>query len=195
MQRGSVSLPLVIQCDGLRVVRHKHVVRPFERPEHQRVDWVLLDILFNEIVTFNTMILYSHKTGNISTWFYSLNTSYTGNEASRRRNAIQHLAGPDTVYVLEPPERERQKTPEQDFQLRLTSAIVAVSTRKKHHSGRKLLSFLGLLLDRSQKKSITILKTWPITTSRWPYTPEVNIPNRSEKCVSATYRRGGVTPM
>lgn len=39
------ELPLVVQGDGLRMVRHKHIMRPFERSKDQSVDRVLLNIL------------------------------------------------------------------------------------------------------------------------------------------------------
>lgn len=40
-----IELPFVVPCDGLRVVGHKHIVRPFEGSEDQSVDRMLLDIL------------------------------------------------------------------------------------------------------------------------------------------------------
>lgn len=40
-----IELPFVVPCYGLGVVRHKHIVRPFEGSEDQSVDRMLLDIL------------------------------------------------------------------------------------------------------------------------------------------------------
>lgn len=37
--------PLLILGDGFGVVGHKHVVRSFQGPEDQSVDWVFLHIL------------------------------------------------------------------------------------------------------------------------------------------------------
>lgn len=36
--RSSSQLPLFVQCDGLRMVGHKHIMRPFEGPEDQSMD-------------------------------------------------------------------------------------------------------------------------------------------------------------
>lgn len=40
-----VTLPFIIQRDGFRMVGNKHIMGPFERPEDQSVDRVLLDVL------------------------------------------------------------------------------------------------------------------------------------------------------
>lgn len=41
-----IEIPFVVPCDGLSMVGHKHVVRPFEGSEDQSVDRMLLDILY-----------------------------------------------------------------------------------------------------------------------------------------------------
>lgn len=55
--REQPDLPFFILSDAFSLVGHKHVMGPFERPEDQRVDRVLLDILFEGIIAFKTLTI------------------------------------------------------------------------------------------------------------------------------------------
>ena len=73
---GLKSVPLFILCYLLGVVRHEHVMGPFERPEHQGVDRMFLHILQDKHkhkISLN--VIKHHKDGNIQIqpMFYQLN--------------------------------------------------------------------------------------------------------------------------